>query len=53
MYYSNLVSTKEQAHRIALNIREQGQGKEEVSNIERVFEPVKGWVIVKENRNMI
>ena len=29
-YNVNLLSTKEQAHRIALNIREQGRGKDEV-----------------------
>lgn len=30
-YNINLLSTKEQAHRIALNIREQGRGADEVS----------------------
>ena len=29
-YNVNVLSTKEQAHRIALNIREQGRGAEEV-----------------------
>jgi polyribonucleotide nucleotidyltransferase len=29
-YNINLLSTKEQAHRIALNIREQGRAKDEV-----------------------
>lgn len=29
-YNINVLSTKEQAHRIALNIREQGRGKEQV-----------------------
>jgi len=29
-YNINLLATKEQAHRIALNIREQGRGKEQV-----------------------
>ena len=29
-YNINLLSTKEQAHRIALNIREQGRGEGEV-----------------------
>ena len=29
-YNINLLSTKEQAHRIALNIREQGRGKDTV-----------------------
>ena len=30
-YNINILSTKEQAHRIALNIREQGRNKDEVS----------------------
>ena len=30
-YNINMLSTKEQAHRIALNIREQGRGQAEVS----------------------
>lgn len=29
-YNVNLISTKEQAHRIALDIREQGRGREQV-----------------------
>lgn len=29
-YNVNLISTKEQAHRIALDIREQGRGKDQV-----------------------
>lgn len=29
----NLLSTKEQAHRIALNLREQGRGKDKVSGL--------------------
>lgn len=29
----NLLSTKEQAHRIALNLREQGRGKDKVSSL--------------------
>ena len=32
-YNINVLSTKEQAHRIALNIREQGRGKEQVRAI--------------------
>ena len=31
-YNINLLGTKEQAHRIALNVREQGRSKEEVSD---------------------
>ena len=31
-YNINLLGTKEQAHRIALNIREQGRGQGEVGN---------------------
>lgn len=30
----NLLSTKEQAHRIALNLREQGRGKDQVSSFQ-------------------
>jgi hypothetical protein len=30
-YNVNILSTKEQAHRVALNIREQGRGEEQVS----------------------
>ncbi len=30
-YNINLLGTKEQAHRIALNVREQGRSKEEVN----------------------
>ena len=30
-YNINMLSTKEQAHRVALNIREQGRGENEVS----------------------
>lgn len=30
-YNVNILGTKEQAHRIALNIREQGRGKDEVN----------------------
>jgi len=30
-YNINLLGTKEQAHRIALNVREQGRGKDEVN----------------------
>ena len=33
-YNVNLLGTKEQAHRIALNVREQGRGKDEVNEIE-------------------
>ena len=29
----NLLSTKEQAHRIALNLREQGRGKDQVGSL--------------------
>ena len=32
-YNVNLLSTKEQAHRIALNIREQGRGKDQVGSL--------------------
>ena len=36
-YNINMLSTKEQAHRVALNIREQGRSKEEVSTLRRIF----------------
>jgi glutamate formiminotransferase/formiminotetrahydrofolate cyclodeaminase len=33
-YNINLLGTKEQAHRIALNVREQGRSKEEVEHLQ-------------------
>ena len=33
-YNINMLSTKEQAHRIALNVREQGRSKEQVSDLD-------------------
>lgn len=35
----NLLSTKEQAHRIALNLREQGRGKDQVTPFNNPVEP--------------
>jgi glutamate formiminotransferase/formiminotetrahydrofolate cyclodeaminase len=34
-YNINMLSTKEQAHRVALNIREQGRGENEVRSLNK------------------
>lgn len=46
-YNINLLSTKEQAHRIALNIREQGRGKDEPGRLEKV--QAIGWYLEEAN----
>ncbi|XP_074520533.1 formimidoyltransferase-cyclodeaminase [Halichoeres trimaculatus] len=46
-YNVNLISTKEQAHRIALNIREQGRGKEQPGRLQKV--QAMGWYVDEEN----
>uniref|UniRef100_A0A452VNI8 Formimidoyltransferase-cyclodeaminase n=1 Tax=Ursus maritimus TaxID=29073 RepID=A0A452VNI8_URSMA len=43
----NLVSTKEQAHRIALNIREQGRGKDKPGRLKKVQGI--GWYLDEKN----
>lgn len=40
----NLLSTKEQAHRIALDIREQGRGKDQVAWIHLLYFTMKGMI---------
>lgn len=39
----NLLSTKEQAHRIALNLREQGRGKEQVGSFQFAVSSLQGF----------
>ncbi|XP_061185900.1 formimidoyltransferase-cyclodeaminase-like isoform X2 [Saccostrea echinata] len=46
-YNINLLSTKEQAHRIALNIREQGRGKEQPGRLKHV--QAIGWYLEEAN----
>ncbi|MBN3280421.1 FTCD cyclodeaminase, partial [Polyodon spathula] len=46
-YNVNLLSTKEQAHRIALDIREQGRGKEQPGSLKRV--QGMGWFLDEAN----
>lgn len=46
-YNVNLISTKEQAHRIALNIREQGRGKDQPGRLRKV--QAMGWYVDEEN----
>ncbi|XP_070567035.1 formimidoyltransferase-cyclodeaminase-like [Ptychodera flava] len=46
-YNVNLLSTKEQAHRIALNIREQGRGAEEPGRLKNV--QAIGWYLEESN----
>lgn len=46
-YNINLVSTKEQAHRIALNLRSQGRGKEEPGRLKAVQGI--GWWLAEKN----
>lgn len=38
-YNVNLIGTKEQAHRIALDVREQGRGKDQVNSCRRSVFP--------------
>ena len=44
-YNINLLSTKEQAHRIALNIREQGRGGDEVRLLKHLIYRMSPWYI--------
>ncbi|XP_078085378.1 formimidoyltransferase-cyclodeaminase [Mustelus asterias] len=46
-YNVNLLSTKEQAHRIALNLREQGRGKEQPGRLNKV--QAIGWYLEEAN----
>ncbi|XP_069577308.1 formimidoyltransferase-cyclodeaminase [Brachyistius frenatus] len=46
-YNVNLISTKEQAHRIALNIREQGRGKDQPGLLRKV--QAIGWYLDEAN----
>ncbi|XP_069790150.1 formimidoyltransferase-cyclodeaminase isoform X2 [Narcine bancroftii] len=46
-YNVNLLSTKEQAHRIALNIREQGRGKDQLGRLNKV--QAIGWYLEEAN----
>lgn len=46
-YNVNLISTKEQAHRIALNIREQGRGREQPGRLQQV--QALGWYLEESN----
>ncbi|XP_048754244.1 formimidoyltransferase-cyclodeaminase-like isoform X3 [Ostrea edulis] len=46
-YNINLLATKEQAHRIALNIREQGRGKEQPGRLKHV--QAIGWYLEEAN----
>ncbi|KAI3366210.1 hypothetical protein L3Q82_010035, partial [Scortum barcoo] len=46
-YNVNLISTKEQAHRIALNIREQGRGKGQPGLLQKV--QAMGWYLDEAN----
>ncbi|XP_056157311.1 formimidoyltransferase-cyclodeaminase [Lampris incognitus] len=46
-YNVNLISTKEQAHRIALDIREQGRGKDQPGLLKKV--QGMGWYLEEEN----
>ncbi|XP_069020201.1 formimidoyltransferase-cyclodeaminase [Embiotoca jacksoni] len=46
-YNVNLISTKEQAHRIALNIREQGRGKDQPGLLRKV--QAIGWYLDQAN----
>uniref|UniRef100_UPI00398EC023 formimidoyltransferase-cyclodeaminase n=1 Tax=Pristiophorus japonicus TaxID=55135 RepID=UPI00398EC023 len=46
-YNVNLLSTKEQAHRIALNIREQGRGKDQPGRLNKV--QAIGWYLEEAN----
>uniref|UniRef100_UPI0037E8731C formimidoyltransferase-cyclodeaminase n=1 Tax=Semicossyphus pulcher TaxID=241346 RepID=UPI0037E8731C len=46
-YNVNVISTKEQAHRIALNIREQGRGKDQPGRLQKV--QALGWYLDEAN----
>ncbi|XP_041637495.1 formimidoyltransferase-cyclodeaminase isoform X1 [Cheilinus undulatus] len=46
-YNVNLISTKEQAHRIALNIREQGRSKDQPGRLQQV--QAMGWYLDESN----
>lgn len=46
-YNVNLLSTKEQAHRLALNIREQGRGKDQPGRLNKV--QAIGWYLEEAN----
>ncbi|KAM8933984.1 formimidoyltransferase-cyclodeaminase [Pelodytes ibericus] len=46
-YNINLLTTKELAHRIALNIREAGRGKEQLGRLKKV--QALGWFLEEEN----
>ncbi|XP_051875324.1 formimidoyltransferase-cyclodeaminase [Pristis pectinata] len=46
-YNINLLSTKEQAHRLALNIREQGRGKDQPGRLNKV--QAIGWYLEEAN----
>ncbi|XP_066478256.1 formimidoyltransferase-cyclodeaminase [Tiliqua scincoides] len=46
-YNINLLCTKEQAHRVALNIREQGRGKDQPGRLKQV--QGMGWYLDEEN----
>nr|XP_004669489.2 formimidoyltransferase-cyclodeaminase [Jaculus jaculus] len=46
-YNINLLSTKEQAHRIALNLREQGRGKDQPGRLKKVQGI--GWYLEEKN----
>ncbi|XP_054633885.1 formimidoyltransferase-cyclodeaminase isoform X2 [Dunckerocampus dactyliophorus] len=46
-YNVNLIGTKEQAHRIALNIREQGRGKDQPGLLKKV--QAMGWYLEEDN----
>ncbi|XP_029282949.1 formimidoyltransferase-cyclodeaminase [Cottoperca gobio] len=46
-YNVNLIATKEQAHRIALDIREQGRGKDQPGRLQKV--QGMGWFLEEDN----
>ncbi|KAM6958118.1 formimidoyltransferase-cyclodeaminase [Tautogolabrus adspersus] len=46
-YNVNVISTKEQAHRIALNVREQGRGREQPGRLQQV--QAMGWYLDESN----
>ncbi|XP_060888912.1 formimidoyltransferase-cyclodeaminase [Labrus mixtus] len=46
-YNVNLISTKEQAHRIALNVREQGRGRDQPGRLQQV--QAIGWYLDESN----
>uniref|UniRef100_A0A3Q3GT55 Formimidoyltransferase-cyclodeaminase n=1 Tax=Labrus bergylta TaxID=56723 RepID=A0A3Q3GT55_9LABR len=46
-YNVNLISTKEQAHRIALNVREQGRGRDQPGRLQQV--QAMGWYLDESN----